>query len=324
MSRIGASIISLVLVILLSGFFYISPKYLSQKTTVGAEAFRDLLVKRFTTMGNVVAHAAFVEDAVIMGDNAKLEEIITNLRSDEPEITFIHFTNSKNKVIASSDANFVGETYNSNILTPGSSMVRENNGAYEGRFSINIGNKAVGALYFVARPKIPSINTSASPNPIVPAAGIGVALLILFITFFANRGLEKKLLDDMSKRQEELFLPKIDALKKQQAEAQKAVTDMEGKLKSLNDEFEAKRREMVANPVFQSVETLKITEAELLSRYETLKEKEAKLDKEVELLVQKREEILGALEAEKKEESILHEKLALIKKKILRLETPDK
>jgi len=324
MSRTGTSIISLFLVILLSGFFYFSPKYLSQKTTVGDDAFKDLLVKRFTTMGNVVAHAAFVEDAVILDDNAKLDEIITSLRSDEPEITFIHFTDNKNKVIASSDTNFVGETYNSNILASGSGTVRENNGTYEGGFSINIGNKTVGALYFVARPKIPNVNTSAAPSPIAPAAGLGVALLIFFITFFANRGLEKKLLDDIGKRQEELFSPKIDALKKQQAEAQKAVTDMEGKLKNLNDEFDAKRREMGANPVFQSVEALKITEVELLSRLETLKEKETKLDKEVELLVQKREEIIGALEAEKKEESILHEKLTLIKKKILRLETPDK
>jgi len=62
----------------------------------------------------------------------------------------------------------------------------------------------------------------------------------------------------------------------------------------------------------------------LLKRLEKLKEEEQQLNKEISLITQKREEVRSALEAEKKEERTLHEKLDLIKKKILHLETPKK
>ena len=74
----------------------------------------------------------------------------------------------------------------------------------------------------------------------------------------------------------------------------------------------------------QSVEKLKSAEIKLIKHLEELKEEESQLNTELSLLSQKREEVLNALENEKKEERTLHEKLDLIKKKILHLETPGK
>lgn len=324
MAKISSSIIPLLLIIFLSIFFFLSPNFFGQKTADGSEAFKELLIKRFTSIGNTIAHAAFVEDAIIMGESAKLNEIIVSLRRDEPEMTAIYFTNNKMKVVASSNPNMVGKVHESDILESDASVVREKNGIYEGSFSITIGGKKVGALYFATKPEVSGSQLSVSPNPIVLAAGMIIAIIVFFVTYSANQNLEKKLVADLQKKQEAAVSPKIMALKKEQIETEKGLEEIKKKFEKLNKEYEAKKTELETNPVYQSVEKLKATEAEVIKRLRVLKEEKEKLTKEVELLTQKREEIRSALEAEKKEESILHEKLALIKKKILRLETPEK
>jgi uncharacterized membrane protein YqhA len=101
MSRGAASIIVILSILLLTAFFFVSPSILAQRNPQNSEVVKELTVKRLTSLGNSVAHAAFVEDAVIMGEEANLTEIITRLQKDEPELTFIHFTDAKNKVLAS-------------------------------------------------------------------------------------------------------------------------------------------------------------------------------------------------------------------------------
>jgi len=331
MSRMSFSIISLVLVILLSIFFFLSPRFFGQQPAGDGEPLKELLVTRFTSLGNSIAHAAFVEDAIIMKDGANLSEIINRLRRDEPDIAFINFTDAKNKIIASSDPAVVGEVYNPDLLESGNSIVRENNGVYEGGFSIAIGKKRVGAFYFEAKPKISSITLSSSPNPIILVIGIIIAFIIFAVTLSMGRSIEAKLTEEINRRQEAVFSPRVQSLRNEQTTAQERLSKINGEvvqaqeaLRKFTDAYEAKKKELENNPVVQSVEKLKTTEAELLKRLEMLKEEESKLNTEISLLTQNREEVRSALEAEKKEESTLHEKLDLIKKKILHLETPGK
>jgi hypothetical protein len=324
MSKFSSSFIPLLLVILLSIFFFLSPNFFRQEVTDSSDALKDISIKRFKSIGNTIAHAAFVEDAIIMNENAKLNEIIMSLRRDEPEMTFIYFADNTNKIIASSSSDMIEKTYETDILTSGESVVRVENGTYEGGFSITIGRKRIGAFYFEAKPEIVSGQLAVSPNPIVLAVGIIVAFIIFFITYSANRNLEKNLVADLNRRKEAAITPKVQALKKEKEATEKEMEEIAEKIEDLRKEHEAKKAELESNPLFQSVEKLKTIETETLKKLETLKEQKTLLSKEVELLIQKREEIRSALEAEKKEESILHEKLALIKKKILRLETPEK
>ncbi|MEO0106750.1 MAG: hypothetical protein ABIL70_07825 [candidate division WOR-3 bacterium] len=327
MSKITFGLIPAILIILLSIFFYLSPKFFGQKPTDQREAVSELVTKRFLSLGNSIAHATFVVDAIIEGDESKLSEIIQTLRRDEPEILNIYFTDSKNNIIAASESNVVGSTYGSNILGSMPYAIKEKSDGYECGFSIGIESRRFGALYFQAKPKIPEIKLSAQPNPIFLVIGILVAFITLFLTLIMSKGLESKLVEEINLRQEEVFLPKIEALKNEQVTAQatldelnKKISQAQESLKNIEAEYAARKKEFESSPVVQSVEKLKSTEVELLKKLEMLKEEENKLNKEIALLTQKREEIMTALEAEKKEEATLREKLDLIKKKILHLE----
>ncbi len=331
MSKLTFPIIPLIFIILLSIFFFISPNFLAQEVAGGEEVLKEMFVKRFINVGNLIAHATFVEDAVIMEEVANLNEVISRFRRDDSEITFIHFTDAKNKVIASTDPNVMGKSYDSALLDSGPSVVKEKDGIFEGGFTIRVGKKKVGALYFGAKPEIPAVKASATPHPITLVVGIVVGIIVFLITFSMQRNFEVKIVENINKRQEEIFSPKIESLRNEQKQAQQAVDELNSKLteaktnlEQLNEEFETRKKKIEDNPVMQSIEKLRETETVLLENIEKLKEEEQKLTKEISLLSQKREEVRSALEAEKKEEGTLHEKLDLIKKKILHLETPKK
>ncbi len=330
MSKATFSIIPLILIIMLSVFFFLSPRFFAQ-TTSSDDAVKEILVKRFINVGNLIAHATFVEDAIIMGEAANLTEIVDRFRRDEPELIFIHFTDDKNKVIASSDPATVGKNYESTLVKSGPSVVKEKNGIFEGGFTIRVGKTNVGAVYFGAKPEIPALKISASPNPIIVVIGVVFGIIVFLIMLFMQRNLEARIVEDINERQKEVFSPKIQSLKQEQAQAEQHIDELNSKiataqqnLKRLNEECEERKKAIEANPVMQSVEKLKGAEAEILKKLEKLKEEELRLTKEIDLLSQKREEVRSALEAEKKEEQTLHEKLDLIKRKILHLEKPNK
>jgi len=331
MSRINFAIIPVIFILLLAVFSFVSPKLLTQKAANNTETLNELVTKRFTSLGNSIAHATFVVDAVVVSDDAPLGEIIAKVRQDEPEITTVHFTDTKNVVIASSDPNLVGKNYNSDLLKSGASVVREKAGIYEGGFSINIGSKPIGAFYFQAKPQIPEVKVSSAASPIPLVLGVVLALLSFLIIMSMGKNLETKMVEQINQRQEEVFKPKIESLKNEQQEAQKALDEINRKtketrqnLQKTTEEYTARKKEIESNPVVQSIDKLKTNEAELLKRLSALKEEEAKLTKDISMNIQKRDEVHSALEAEKKEESALREKLDLIKKKILHLETSAK
>jgi hypothetical protein len=331
MSKASFAIIPCILIILLSVFFYLSPGFFPTQASGSGTAIKDILTRRFIDVGNLIAHATFVEDAIIMEEAANLNEIITSFKRDEPELAYIHFTDTKNKIIASSDKESIDKIFSSTLLKSSSSIVKENNGLFEGAFKINVGTTMVGALYFGAKPEIPELKVAAGSNPLVLIVGIVLAIIVFVIMFTMQKNLRSRIVENINKRQEEVFSPKIESLKKEQDKVQKEFEQLQsktkevrGNLKQLESEYAAKKQEIEDNPVMQSIEKLKQTEADTLGRLEKLKEEEQRLNKEVALLSQKREEIRSALEAEKKEEQTLHEKLDLIKKKILHLETPKK
>ena len=331
MSRGAASVIVFFLILLLTAFLVFSPRIFSQKSVQSSEMSKELLVKRFISLGNSVAHSSFVEDAVIMGEEANLIEIITRLQKDEPELRFIHITDANNKVLASSDSAMVGKVFDTKILTTGSNAVRERNGIYEGGFSIDIGKMRVGALYFGANPRISPMPLPSDVNPLVIIVGVVSAILAFLIILQSGRRIRSKLVAEMNRHQEQMFSPKIESLRQAQNEAQGRLNEINEQIKNaeldlhrFNEEYESQKREAESNPLVQSVEKLKAAEVNLIKRLDDLKEEEAQLNTEISLLSQKREEVLSALEAEKKEERTLHEKLDLIKKKILHLETPGK
>jgi len=328
MSRITFGLIPAILIIILSVFFYLSPQFIGQKPANGKQAVSELVNKRITNLGDFIARATFVTDAIIDNDEAKLSEIIIAVKQNEPEILMVNFTNTDKKVIASSDASLLGTVY-APINPIGSNRIIEKSGIYEGGFSINIGTKSIGSLYIQLKPRIPEIKVATSSNPMVLVVGIALAIITLIIMTSMASGLESHLVEDINLRQEEVFLPKIDELKKEQTGAQKALDELnkkiaegENRVKRLESEYATKKKEYESSPVMQSVEKLRQTEGELVKRLEILKNEENRLNNEVHLLSQKREEIMNALDAEKKEEARLREKLDLIKKKILHLESP--
>ncbi|MEO0206210.1 MAG: hypothetical protein ABIL22_06005 [candidate division WOR-3 bacterium] len=328
MSRITFGIIPAILIILLSVFFYLSPQFIGQKAANGKEAVKDMINKRIANLGNFIARATFVTDAIIENDEAKLSEIIIAIKQDEPEILAVNFTNSDKKVIASSDASLLGTNY-APVNPENSSRIIEKSGIYEGAFSINLGAKSIGNLFIQMKPRIPEIKVATSSNPVILIVGIVIAIIVLIVMTAMASGLESHLVEEINLRQEEVFQPKIDGLKKEQTEAQKILDEMnkkiaegENKIRKLESEYTAKKKEYESSPIMQSVEKLRETEAELVKRLEVLKNEESRLSNEVNLLAQKREEIMTALDAEKKEEARLREKLDLIKKKILHLESP--
>jgi hypothetical protein len=328
MSRVTAGIVSAILILVLTVFFYLSPKFIGQKPVNGKQAIEEVIQKRIMDLGNFIARATFIQDAIIENDEAKLNEIIIAMKEDDPEIISVFFTNDKNKVIASSDASLLGTEYRS--LNPaGSNKIIERAGVYEGGFSINLSTKVIGNFYIQLKPRIPEFKVTSSSNPIILIAGIVIAILSFIIMFFMTGSIESRLVEEINIRQEEVFMPKIEELKSKQSAAQKVLDEInqkiaegENRIKELEAIYQEKKREFESSPVVQSVEKLRETEQELLKRLEVLKTEENRLNNEIQLLAQKREEIMSALEAEKKEEARLREKLDLIKRKILHLESP--
>jgi len=331
MSKVSSAIVAALFIVLLTAFFYLSPRYFPQEATGGSEAIKETLAKRFVNVGNFIAHSSFVIDAVIGNQTGRLTEIIAQFRRDEPDLQYVHITDVKGTVIASSNEEMVGTQYDSNILSTGPSVVREKSGVFEGGFEIRLKQTKLGVLYFAAKPDVPIATVSVTPSLLLAAVGIAVAIIVFVILFSIQRNLEASIVAHINKRQEEVFSPKIESLKKEQEQVQQDVEDYNRqveearkRLQGLTEEYETRKKELESTPVMQSIDKLKETEAELLKHLEKLKEEEQRLSKEITLLSQKREEVRSALEAEKKEEKTLHEKLDLIKKKILHLETPKK
>jgi hypothetical protein len=104
---------------------------------------QSLMINRFTSIGNLIAHSEYVEDVYSGPDQVILEEYISRVMRDVPDITFMHFVDDSNQVIASSSPRLVGKLYKPELVVMPADMVREKNGFFEGGFFGAIVEKGV-------------------------------------------------------------------------------------------------------------------------------------------------------------------------------------
>ena len=238
MSKGAVSFIVLFLILVLTAVFFFSPSIFPRQSAENSSLARDLHIQRLTSLGNSIAHAAFVEDAVIMGDDAKLSEIITRLQRDERELTFIHITDANDKILASNDVSKIGQTHNANIVIDGASAVQEQGGVYEAAFSINVGQMRIGVLYFGLKPSVGQVQLSSDSDPVIIVIGVVCALIAFVVMVISKRNTKAKLVTEMNDRQEEIFSPKIEALRRAQTEAQSRLNEINDKIKNAGVEMQ--------------------------------------------------------------------------------------
>lgn len=128
----------------------IKPLLSGVSTPADVQITIESLARKYSIIGNLIVGSSYVKNAFVLCNEAKLSEIIDQLRQDEPEITYVHFSDDQNTVIASSDPGIMGAVYNSKILDPDTYAVRQRNRFYECGFSIELEEKKFGALYFGA------------------------------------------------------------------------------------------------------------------------------------------------------------------------------
>lgn len=128
----------------------IKPLLPGSSTMIDTLAVAESPGRKFSAIGNIIVGSSYVKNAFVLCDEAKLSEIIDQLRRDEPEITYVHFTDEQNTVIASSDPRIMGAVYNSKLLDPESGAIRQRDRYFECGFSIELEEKKFGALYFGA------------------------------------------------------------------------------------------------------------------------------------------------------------------------------
>lgn len=112
---------------------------------------RDILLRKYSDIGRMIAASSYVISAFIMCNEDNLNEIIIQLVRDEPDMVYIHFTDNGDKVVASSNVSTIGAEYRSDFLAARDNTVRNRNGFYEGAFTVSAEKNALGALYFSAR-----------------------------------------------------------------------------------------------------------------------------------------------------------------------------
>jgi serine/threonine protein kinase len=116
----------------------------------GTVSFPKYQSDRLRTIGKAIANMTYVEDAVIMGETSKLEEIVSQLVKDEPAIACVGFVDSKDRVIASNDAETADAIRASVLPDLDSAKVSEKGDSVRCRFGINVSGKQVGELFLSA------------------------------------------------------------------------------------------------------------------------------------------------------------------------------
>ncbi len=105
---------------------------------------------RLSGIGYLVTRLPYVVDAVITRDETSLNDMITALRIDEPEISYAHFVDAQGMIIASSSPRSVGEVFYPAPGITDSSAVIEKSGIYECGFGLRVSEKKIGSFYFGA------------------------------------------------------------------------------------------------------------------------------------------------------------------------------
>ncbi|HIE05647.1 MAG TPA: hypothetical protein EYP58_02490 [bacterium (Candidatus Stahlbacteria)] len=285
---------------------------------------------------NLIANSGFTEDAYLSGDLMMLSEYNIRFKRSSANFKHIHFLDAKGRIISSSDTSQVGRRYkgkiNLNTLKSKGRMSVPMTGYSLYASSIKIGDSIYGYVITEIENKISLPSSSVDDNlPMKLIPGIVLAIIggVIFglIAMSSAGRIEQDVAEELASQQEAVFSPKVRRLKEELEGLQAEKDDIESRIKageeSLN-EIENKKqdldRQLKEHPVVKSIDKLKESETKLMEELNNLKAEKERFEADVKKIQEEREEVLRKIEVDRQEEKTLHEKLELIKKKILKLE----
>ncbi len=309
--------------------------------------YLNLLKERHLSIARLLSASGYILDAILMEDNFALNGQIKKVYQLEPDIVYLNITDPGHKIVGSLDSTLMNKDYKGppklKPLTNEPVLIQEtetdNIKQLHYALPITMAGKKVAALYIGFKTN-PALNLPGATviktkkSPLMLAIGSGFALVISILLMIFAGALKGRVLNQLVEEQEHLFSPKITSLKREEEELNNGIAALNRKkgnlqndiaaaemaVQGMKQEYETMKQQIASNPITQSLEKLKAAEGELLKKLEKLKLAENQLNKEIKVLKAQSEEVNTKLEADRQEEKALHDRLDLIKKKILRLE----
>ncbi|RKX71046.1 hypothetical protein DRP53_02910 [candidate division WOR-3 bacterium] len=310
-------------------------KFLGTPQKINITPIQDATNRFGVGIARLIANSGFTEDAYLLNDASMLGEYTIRFKRSSPNFRKIIFLDSTGKVISSSDPSLVGKPYRGDInlgtlKSKGSMSVAKEGYSIYGA-PINIQNRNYGYVITEITNKISAAPPPEENLPLKLLPGIVIALvggLIFGVVAMSLSGrIAEDVAEELAAQQEAVFSPKVrrlkeelESLKAQKEEIESRIKAGEDDLADLNRKKEELDQKLREHPVVKSIDKLKASEAKLMEDLKRLKEEKEKLEEEKRRLESEREEILRKIEIDRQEEKTLHEKLELIKKKILKLE----
>ncbi len=306
-----------------------------------------LIKDRYRSITQIVAASDNLIDAVIMEDNFTLNRVLAQIKRIESDVLYASVVGKDNTILGSLDTLLAGKAYKApaGLKTLGDEpfLIQESasGNIKQLHFAVPVvsSGKKIAALYLQAKAAPPLATTRSAPvnapkSPLILGLGVVFAFMVSFVVVAVAGSMKGAVLDKLVNEQQHLFSPKIAQLKKEEEQLK---TDVDNLIKRKSDldteaaaaqitvvnakkEYEVVMQQIAQHPITQSVEKLKTAEADLIKRLEQMKAEGGKAAKELELAKAQHETIRKSLESERQEEKALHDRLDLIKKKILRLE----
>ena len=288
-------------------------------------------------IARLIANSGFTEDAYLLKDPLMLGEYNIRFKRSSPYFRKITFLDSKGKIISSSDTSLIGKLYPAsaafNTLKSKGKLISNKGDCSIFGSEIKIDGKIYGYVIVEVRSKIPQVTFAPSgenlPMKFIP--GIVLALIggmvFGFVVMAVSNRIAEDVAEELSTQQELIFSPKVKKLKEEFETLRAAKEEIESKIKTDRTHLEEMKRrkedldhQLREHPVVKSIDKLRESEAKLMEGLRNLKDEKEKLDAEIKKLETERDEIMRKIEADRQEEKKLHERLELIKKKILKLE----
>lgn len=334
-------------VVILTFVVYSLPQGASAPSTGDGDQYLSLVKDRYQSIAKMLASYDLVIDGILMEDQITLDAILAKIKKNESDLTYVNITNPGNDVIASLDTLLSGKKFTGQPglkpLTNEPILIQETSASAvkQLHYSLPIlsAGKKIANLYLGTKvnlnlPTMRTTQVKTKKSPLTLGVGAAFAVVLSLIVLAMTGSFKSRVLDQLVEKQEHLFSPKIAALKKEEENLKSEVDKLDKQkndlvteitaaqmtVDNLKGEYETVRQQIEQNPVTQSIEKLKAVETEVLKRLEGLKSEHEHMSKEIEIEKVQYNEVLKTLEAERLEEKALHDRLDLIKKKILRLE----
>jgi len=349
MSRFRFFIIPFLGILALTFVVYLLPQPVSKGSggVPNDPGYMSLLKDRYKSVAQIVATSDNIIDAVIMKDNFTLNRVLGKVKQIESDVLYISIVDDDNTVLGSFDTLLVGKAYKGpaglKMLGAEPILIQESSSGNIKQLNYAVpvlsSAKKIAALYLQAKATPSLVTTRSAPvntakSPLIVGVGAVFALLVSFVMVAVAGSMKEAVLDKLVSEQQHLFSPKIAQLKKDEEQLETDIDNLEKRKSDLDTEaaaaqmtvvnakkeYETVMQQIAQHPITKSVEKLKAAEADLIKRLEQMKAEGGKAGKELELVKTQHETTRKSLESDRQEEKALHDRLDLIKKKILRLE----